>query len=456
VLSYVSRDALTGDARSPSSVIQELAAMLERGYLPKEALDRRRQEGIHPLRRFDERYFPELTRPRARPPVTAPAARREAQARALGRSLRAVTGPPDLARLRAELPPETWTLLAERLGLWRRPTGAARFPDGRVALSFAALRGFLECPLQGAARFVLGMAALTDDDEDPTALRDEAFATPHAETVLFLREVLLEALARGQLVREVYERRALHRELRGEHPTGVFGEAERRAHLRTLADWQALVGPLAAPPRTLRFGRADEHAAVDVLHAPLTLAVPVGERTLTVELYGKSEPLVDSGAASLSLVKRKIGNAEPTRRAKEALRGFLDHVVLSAAQLSAGAHRGVVAIADPLRPQRHEARFAPIAATEARAYLATVVGDLLNGSHAYLLPCEAVFELARTPDSVERVVDGLRESGRGFSSLYGPVPHAERFPPPPEAEARAAIERRFGLFFRARRDGGTP
>ena len=88
----------------------------------------------------------------------------------------------------------------------------------------------------------------------------------------------------------------------------------------------------------------------------------------------------------------------------------------------------------------------------ARKFLTTLLADLLSGPHAYLLPCEAVFEyLGEKKTSIESSVERMKEDDReSCSSRYGPVPNFEQYDPLDEDKAREIIERRFGLF----RDSG--
>ena len=79
--------------------------------------------------------------------------------------------------------------------------------------------------------------------------------------------------------------------------------------------------------------------------------------------------------------------------------------------------------------------------------------DLLSGPHAYLLPCEAVFDKMRDGQlSIESSVNSMKNNERELcSSRYGPVPHFEQYDVPDEQSALEIIKRRFGLF---RESGG--
>ena len=96
VLSYVSRDPLTGDELAPASVVQDLVHALAGRTTGDVAALRRR----HPLRRWDPAYFPELFGEPPGPlgPLCLPEARAEAQTLALRRSLERHGGALDGAR----------------------------------------------------------------------------------------------------------------------------------------------------------------------------------------------------------------------------------------------------------------------------------------------------------------------------------------------------------------------
>jgi exodeoxyribonuclease V gamma subunit len=446
-LSYVDRAALTGDELAPSSVVVELARFLDQGYLAPG--ERRRLRRDFPLRRHQDAH----TR------AASPAARAEAQAAALGSALGDHLGPhhplPEPAALVAALPPALGERIAARLELCPPPAPAPA-PE-KLTLSISALRRFLECPLQGAAGAILGLRE--DEDDDPTDQEDEAFATARLPLLVGLREVFERAIGErpGGLdaLERHYDELRRRSELSGVMPIGPFGRAERAVHLRVLKGWLALfheaVGATSPGNRVrrLRFGAADEHARELAPHPPIAIPVSLGARILTVELQGQTSPLVDA-PGSFWLVQRK---KDLLKDGKESLRGFLDHVVLASAGLS--AERPYTAwVANVLpdgEPALANTRFSPIAPDRARAWLGERIGELLSGPHDYLLPCEAVFQhFADESRSVTAFIDELRAKEKSFfSSTYGPVPHPRSYRPPSEDRARELIARRFGLYRKA-------
>ena len=463
-LSYVARDALTGDEISPSSVIREMRHFLEHGYLGAGGFEKLRRKP--PLRR-DEEPAPVLEH-------LAPAAFAESQARALGGHLRGHLGTqptPALAVLRQNLAPETRGLLDSRLALAlpEAPAGGQQggetAPIERVFLSMSSLRRFLECSLQGSASAYLKLRE-DGEEEDRLSREDELLETEIIRRVVFLRLVFVEAAANlrpgagaspESALESAYDRQAAVMELEGRLPTGPFAAAEREKHLRILLDWwegYPHVVPEDSKLKIYRFGRAEEHADVDEILDPIVFEdVAVGPRRVRIEISGKTDPVIEAAPGSLLLVNHK---AKEIRRQKDCLRGFFDHLILSASgQRVPGVYRACLLLSDPENgDSRHVEVFDPITREEARAYLETLCRELLGGGNDRLFPCEAVFELHASPSkSFREIVDKLREQEFGVSFSYGPVPRPREYPAPGEEEARATIARRFGLYFAKRRNG---
>jgi exodeoxyribonuclease V gamma subunit len=445
-LTWVAREALTGEKLAPSSVVVELLQMLDRGYLDRSLLVRE-----FPLRR----HLDEHTRFASLP------AEREARARALGEHLRnTVDGPmPSLAGLRVALPEALAQKVADRLGLTPPPPEQVAASD-TIVMPIAAVRRFLECPLQGSARHQLGMR--DDDDEDLTAREDEPFETSKLDLMIGLRDLFQRTVALDDAaVVEGYTRLQRTSALRGSMPSGLFGEAERPVHLSIIRGWRTLLADLGggtAPPlRVLRFGAAEEHARVDALEDAIPIEVELPRGKVTVKLYGRTEALLESVPGSLLLVQQASRAKDwAARLNKHALKGFLDAVVLAASgRPPAQGWATLIANVDLVDgPIMTRVRFDPIGTDEARTWLKDVLQDLLGGVHDYCLPCEAVFAHSLEPTrGVREVVDELRaKRDVSFSSKYGPVPRGNERPAPDEAPAREMIRRRFGLFF-ARRGG---
>jgi exodeoxyribonuclease V gamma subunit len=468
--SYVSREPLTGQALAPSSVVQEILHAIGRGYVSDPSRLRRR----HPLRRWSPAYFPDLFASSDRETeglgtTRIAEARAEARTLALRRSLDVSgkrVGPDDvLARAGADA---AWGHLADHLGLVRLPEETL-FPEGRVAVPLYAIVKFLEFPLQGWARFRVG---LDERDEDDSMDReDEPFETDVRRETLFLRQVLLDSVARRRTLEEAYDEAVRDRELRGAGPSGVFAQGERASHLETLASWRAEVearGESVDAIEIYRFGRAGEHAPAGKVFDAVTLDVDVVDsggvqRIFRVEIGGRTLPMGAGARTSITLTKRaKEKWDDPwvsAERERAALRAFVDHAVLSASGVAAGRpHGSVIVVRTPEGRASEQVSFGALTRDEASRWLRAVVRELLQGPHAYFFPCEAIFvRAACDPDgSVTRWLDEARdvlgdaEGALALRSAYGPVSRPHEYAAPDEERARAMIAARFGAFFEKR------
>jgi exodeoxyribonuclease V gamma subunit len=472
ILSYVARDELSGAPLSPSSVLRELREIVATGYLGDAAADALFSGGNRPpLRRYDDEGRLSLSR----------LAAQEAQAKALGRSLRqalpAGTAVPDLGALRNGMAPDTFQALAQRLAAHPVPEGGRRGQGGaRLVVPLEALRRFLEDPLQGSARFRLRMREV-EGDEELVDREDEPFETDRLERAVLLREAMWDALFVGKglpdeaVLGEMWRKSARAAELAGRAPTGLFGAAEMPAHLNVLAGWLAelrlfaAAGPLA--PTLLRFGRptiGSHHPAEELPPIRLDLPAPagLGSETLSVEIVGRTDLQVGGDNPGSLVFAARRDNA-PARVFRDRLRAFIDHVALAAGGHRETAHASHVVWCYGDRHATSSARFAPLSADRAQQYLGVLIGDLVAGAttsagwasglHPYLLPCEAVFAAKTTGnpivDEVEKLRDHyLEKAWLSFSSVNGPVPQAvERHDPPSAEDAEEMADARFGLYF---------
>ncbi len=502
VLSYVSRDPLTGDPLAASSVVQELLLTLSTAYGRPEATLRTR----HPLRRWDPAYFPGLggaglsgaepaaegaadpAGPASRLAMELPEARAEAVTLAVRRGAERAGAQPSLGDVvsRAEGGDPAWLRLAAHLGVAPLPPRPVASPsaDPRVTVPMHALAKFLELPLQGWARFRLGLDE--GEEEDLAAREAEPFETAPRDETLLLRDVLLDAAERGLSMEEAYDAVARARELRGTGPSGVFARGERGDHLRVLEEWRTHLAQGGIAPRDLaihRFGRGGEHTRAHAVHESLLLDVGVEDASkrlsiLRVEVGGRTLPVAsgdgDGGSSGVSgsggsggavgrahtpttVVLAKRAN-EPTDewaragRRRSFLRALVDYAVLTASGVGPGrGHAALLVVATHDRPVAERVEFGPMSADAAKGWLRAVVAELLGAPHDYFLPCEAVFvRHARDPDApLVPVLEEARDklgTGDGppkLRSAYGPVPRPQSYRVPDEASARAMVERRY-------------
>jgi len=180
-----------------------------------------------------------------------------------------------------------------------------------------------------------------------------------------------------------------------------------------------------------------------------------------VEIGGRTLPLGAGARASITLIKRPKqkwdGLWVEAERDRAVLRGFLDHALLSAAGVAADVpHASLIVVATPSGAESERVTFQPMSRDEASGWLRGLVRELLQGPHAYFLPCEALFVHARHDPGgpvgpwleKARAVLGDAEGALSLRSAYGPVPRPQDYPAPAEERARAMIASRFGPFFR--------
>jgi exodeoxyribonuclease V gamma subunit len=461
VLSYVSRDALTGDALAPSSVVQELLHTLGGGYVRDAAALRQR----HPLRRWDPAYYPRLfpSETGPFPQVALPEARAEAETLALRRWLEGRGERLDVheVRSRAEANEPGWKALTDHLRLAAMPQAPA-MSGGKVVVPMHALVKFLEFPLHGWARFRFGLGEL--EDEDVLARESEPFETELREETLFLRGVLLDAKRRCATLEDAYDAAVRARGLRGAGPSGAFARGERTAHVETLGVWRSELEKYQVPIESLsvhRFGRGGERADSEEVHDPLSLELAVVDRgtirILQAEIVGRTLPFGADESTSITLAKRAdADNDEWTvaGRRRTLLRSFVDHAILSASKGDGGERSSLIVVATPDGPFTERITLPALVRDNALVWLRGLVQELLAGSHDYFFPFEAVFvhreRGGREPlgPVLAQARDKLRDRGpTALRSAYGPVPRPHEYRLPDEDQARAMVASRFGPIF---------
>jgi exodeoxyribonuclease V gamma subunit len=456
-LSYVARDAVTGERKDPSSTLIALADVLASSGPAGDDLVRAITRAGPPLARHED----------AGVVAVFPAAARERQAVALGRSLRRaaqVIQLPEASALGARLAPDTWAALAPPLG--RIPlAGRTDAPRRAIAtLTLTDLRRFLECPLQGSVRVLLPMRGDDDaEDEAEAALRErENLGDAQIRTTPLLRDLFGRAIDAGATDDDAlaarYDAEIAVLRLDGTLPSGLFGKVLRVLHLERVRSWRdglraAFDGRLPTGLAPIRYGAGPEHRPDVEISPPVTLTVPLPDGPRVVTLLGQTEPLaiVDGARISVTLLSARGRDEYPDR---DRLRAWLTHLALAAS--GRGADRRLTSLLvgasrndDPATVKR--ADFAPLAEAEARALLTALAAEVLADVHPYLLPCEGVFHARRKQLkgralSVREAVMLLRDDGRThLSSERGPVADARRYPVPADADVLA--ERRFAPYF---------
>ncbi|HUQ01909.1 MAG TPA: exodeoxyribonuclease V subunit gamma [Kofleriaceae bacterium] len=425
-LSYVSREPVTGETRSPSAVIHELAEMLAPylGLEPEATLARMRIE--HPLHRFDPKYddggsltrSAAPTRPRER---DAARVRQVIEASADGGE-QAVPVPRAIRRRFAAA--ETLGPVARALGIGLGRDLPPPSDDQPLVLRISALRKFIESAPQGWAAAVLRLEQ--DDVEDPTLRDEEPLTLGALERAVAARDAFTRYLA-GMPLDVAFERTWGRLRLQGGAPVGVFGTAARTALEQQVATWAReleLHGGRTQHFRVFGFGRKPD--ALAELLPPIALTVEASGVRRRVELIGTSEPWGES-AGSLIV-------APGTMKARHVLRAAMDHVALAAAGRFRFGSKHLILDKDGAHPARHE-RWEQ---DEARAYLTRLVTDLLGGGHDYLMSVEMS----------QSILDGKKmrvedpKDGRPGSIGYGPMAPRDDLEAPSDVEAEAMAQRR--------------
>jgi exodeoxyribonuclease V gamma subunit len=454
--SYVARNAKTGDALEPSPVIRELQNML-RGFIDKNTLDELTIK--HPVSRYDLKYFPEFSAGASSENKFTSFdsdARRGARMLALKEQIDPVSeenlrdrlGKRLSDRLRAELQyPKFETPVAAS-----NPT-----PPEEIALPIAAIRRYLECPLQGAARYSLGM--LEDEDASEEA-EDEPIEQSILNRTVMLRNVFWRAGGNRDALDEQYARELRIAQTSGNAPAGHFAQAARDTDAAALCKWLAQASQAGVNDFTgwkdIRLGRADEFADAAEILAPIALTVEVRRLdgttvTQRVSLYGTIHGVSPAAGAAINCVLHK------TIKSKDFLPAFLNAIVLAAVGTKLPEKfRAIVIGTQSEKLTEFTREFRPMDRESAVAYLTSVVSDLLSTGNEYFLPIEAVEQVAKelqkaenSRDLVEAVERTLLNDVVKCSSDYGPVRNARDFDPPEEDQIEKIVERRFapiGLF----------
>ena len=458
--SYIARDAKTGDALEPSSVIRELQYIL-RGYVDEKTLAKLTVE--HPVSRYDLKYFPEFADDAA-VPRDHELASFDADARGGARML-ALRQKIDAAGAYRATPlseslldrpgGKLRELLADDLQIAKFETPSApanQAPVEEIALPIAAIRKYLECPLQGAARYSLGML---EDEVTPDEEEDEPIEQARLERVVMLRNVFWRAGDNPEGLAEEYAREVRIAQASGHAPAGQFAQAAATSDASALRHWLAQASQAGVNDldgwKDIRIGRADEFANAGEILAPIALNAEVRRHdgttaTQRVSLYGTIRGASPGAGAAVNCVLHQ--NIKP----KDFLPAFLNAAILAAIGKKLPTKFRAIVIGTQSTEQTEWMReFQPMDRDSALGFLTTVVGDLLSTENDYFLPIEAVAEVvkeSREPEdhrdlieAVERV--RLNDFAKS-SSEYGPVRNATDFEPPDEEQIEEIVARRFG------------
>jgi exodeoxyribonuclease V gamma subunit len=487
-LSYNSVDPQTGDPLEPSVVVHELQSIL-RGYVSQSTLAQMTISA--PSSRYDLECFPHLQalalqpanraddlscKAAAHSPETLSFdidARRGASMNALRRNLDhhcAGVAVLEGAAVLGLLPEQqrdrlTRSLQLPKAWLAKAPPFELRSP---VSLPLAALRRFLECPIQGTALYAVG---ILDDDLSEVG-EDELLAQSRLQRVELLRRAFWQGQGDFNAMRRAYLEAFRMEQARGRAPFGPFARVQQQDDLAVLHGWLRLAQEAGlgdfARWQDIVIGHTDAFAeaasrilpairfdlpcrAIDSRAAPQPGDPPM---CISVSLHGRLSRLSPALNCALHLV---VGDkAAP----KDFLRPALSALALRAAGVLDRDSFEAVVIAVSAEDRRQISRktLSLPAAEAIVTYLTDLTDDLLSGYSDYFLPIEAVDAVLshqRSPrlkrrGSLHDIILRVRDDrNQPVSSAYGPVRNARRFSPPEsDDEVEKIIERRFGLLDR--------
>ncbi len=458
--SWVERDAQTGDPLYPSSTVRELQSILGDyvGDLKVKGLTT-----SHPVSRYEQAYFPDIAQAvradrggkREQDLVSFdPDARRGARMLALRRQLELVASDsalPEQEELLDRIEPKVRAWLAGSLGLFDLPARSRKTVD-EIDLPIAAIRRFLECPMQGAARYALGMV---DDDGAPEEASDEPIAQSRIDHAMLLRDAFWTARGDPMAFRSAYHNAIAVAQMKGLAPAGPFAAAAVDADCARFARWCEELGNARNELkqwRVLRIGRGDEFSRADRVLPTLRLDVRILDATGSevvrrVNLHGSLGAFSSSLDRSLRLVSRNKSKPQ------DFLELFIAAIALSAAGEPVPREFQATVLGDPASKSEKAAAswtrtFHSPEPAAARRYLSRLIEEMMSRPHDYFLPIEAVADargaiLKGKPvdDAIERIRDGFASC----ASDYGPVRNSHDYEPPEEPEVRRIIEARFGI-----------
>ncbi|MFK7999122.1 MAG: exodeoxyribonuclease V subunit gamma [Polyangiales bacterium] len=436
-VSWVARDPLTGDAIPPSPVVARLLDMVERHYVLPDELPQVRRRST--LRRHEG--------------ARADAALRESVAEAKAAAA------PQRDDLRQDVALRDLLALS---ALPKRSTETVR------EVSLGALRHFLVAPAQGWARAVLRLDR--QREEARSGKSDEPLRAEALDRSEVLRNAFETGLRERRKPLSVYDEKVPRLAAMGRWPLGILAERAREVDAGNLEAWQrAYLSAVHAhtEPTRVRFGSGRAHGESAIVRPAIEIEVELEGRMVPIRLVGRTEALVEGGHSSLLLLARSApaGGKLLTERLLYALRGYLDALALAAdpeattsndatprdaSGLGARSHRALVLFSGDAAREA-STRFAGITQEEAKRILSRLVASLLRREHAYYLPCQAVFRLARgwataTPEKLHQASMACRRSAL---AQYGPLRGAQHLPLlEPEDAFLLAVER-FNPFFAA-------
>ncbi|MCA2978936.1 MAG: exodeoxyribonuclease V subunit gamma [Myxococcaceae bacterium] len=387
-LAYLAFDPISGEARAPSSLIDDLRARHPRAQPPPAPV-------LLAAHRFEDLASGELG---AAVAWAFPEARAEGAVAGLGAAWQARAGvEPALSDVE-----EGWRAFVGAT----LPTPATAAMESTLELRLDHLSLFLRCPAQGFARAVLG---LRGDDDARDALIDEPFAHSALDEAVVFKEVLYRLVSEvpgaalaspagsAKAIEALYDEVTRRRAGAGMAPVGYFARLQRRKDLEALVSASAALvaddarGP-QPPGARLRWGPSAS-SAVGVLASrpPLALEVSIAGGARRVRLSGETGVLFADGAREVRFQRSaKTSVSGPWRAAirwRELLTGWVSHLALQATGVRA-RRRSQVATPEGVA---FETTFDDLDPAQAKQELGRIVETLMARRVGYRAPAVAFF-----------------------------------------------------------------
>ena len=491
-LSWVGRESTTGESVPTSSIVNDLRRMLG-VRRPEKETESDELTTVFPLRRYDRHadqftgFGIEADTRRGNDGVSDriganyhPEAFREAQIDALRERIEQVDG----------LSTKTWTSAAfadansrffdaqsaaakQAVGDTSRskdrknkPENIARIirpPKTHSAdrdralpsrLRYSKLYQFLRTPLQTKAKVFAGMY---EEKEDALAVEREPFAYAPLQRTMLTRGAIKNVLTAGEPEPEPDLVGALNTVATqdyapGDLPADVFQECADRALSPKLENiYGNLTGNFAdycgisidEPVECLEVVASADDGQIEA--PPVRLELADGE-VAEIKLVGATLPYFPESQVILQVITKNYSSA------RDYLRGYIEHLVLSASPSLPQniARTVVVAPAKSWKTKKEFPKFrlelAPLSRDEAREQLEILAHDLLVDRRFRLLPIELAEELLDEPTPTQhRAWELAIEQDGGYrsslSTKYGPISNYLDYPPP--EDPAAVINRRF-------------
>ena len=469
-LSWVGREATTGEHLEPSSVVTQL----------RHVLGDRCEEIATPLRAFDAANA--LQSPYHE---TRQLARLSAMKEEITQGNRGALRLPSLKDLRSALRHEPHTLAALRRDLKLRPapledvrsTSSTAIEKPRtLRISLAALRKFLESPLQGAARLQLNLYS----EDDDRAIEH----TPITSTSL-QKAILLKELIRATLLSEspgqtdfdtLFDDLGSRALLKGQLPSGYFYPWDRDSHRTSFNDWLTFIeDKLKLPLHGYSFvgvgvDGSSEHLTLPPLQFELSPQETNLPEHLQIELWGSTNLWTSHFRDILTFAnKSNLDGVDKKDRTRDRyfLRTFVDHMAVAASgfglPVKVNHHLVNTKTNSGEDVQMRFTRSHPTPPSEkARQYLRDLLVTIFAETHDYSLPIELVRsavihgEECPTPQAIHSAVEEEREdilsdSYKKFRDQFGPITDYHRFSVPEASRLIDILETRFPHLWRGDR-----